>query len=281
MWLCFIQYRFATSCGSRWSRCLEVWWGTNGLVDSARNHPISPLGPESQTFIHFCFWEKFIHLHVEDLNLRADNNWFWIVFDQKYHSPFSKHPQKSKDESSIFVFLIWKTNLRNFLWIYLVFTNFESLWSSLAKYMEVSLTWFRSICFQSKSEFKQITPTLEISWGEVETLIGFLRKITTVTFSWSAQHCLWCPLFFFSRLIFLKCEERKVCTSQTKFCQHLNSCSASQGKVSVDNRSSLPIYAIGNALEYFVFWSNISKILSRRRCRVFVFLILLHKIIWP
>ena len=201
--------------------------------------------------------------------------------DQKYHSPFCKHPQKSKGESSIFVFLIWKTNLRNFLWIYLVFTNFESLWSSLAKYMEVSLTWFRSICLQSKSEFKQITPTLESSWGEVETLIGFLRKITTVTFSWSAQHCLWCPLFFFSRLIFLKCEERKVWTSQTKFCQHLDSCSAGQGKMSVDSRFSLPIYAIGNALEYFVFWSNIYEILSRRRCRVFVSLILLHKIIWP
>ena len=41
--------------------------------------------------------------------------------------------------------------------------------------------------------------------------------------------------FFPSRLMFLKCEERKVWTTQTKFCQHLESCSVGQGKASVDS----------------------------------------------
>ena len=71
-------------------------------------------------------------------------------------------------------------------------------------------------------------------------------------------------------------EEGLNLTSKTTFCQHLESCSAGQGKVSVDRRSSLPIYEIWNALEYFVFWSNTSEIQSRRRCGVFVSLILLH-----
>ena len=71
-------------------------------------------------------------------------------------------------------------------------------------------------------------------------------------------------------------EEGLNLTSKTTFCQHLESCSAGQGKVSADSRSASPIYEIGNALEYFVFWSNTSEIQSRRRCRVFVSLILLH-----
>ena len=170
--------------------------------------------------------------------------------------------------------MIWPTNLRPFLWIYPVFTNFESLWSSLTKHMEVSLTWFRSICLQSKSEFKQITPTLESSWGESRNFDWFPQKVHY----WHFLLILSALLFFLLKINVSKMwgEEGLNLTSKTTFCQHLESCSAGQGKVSVDRRSSLPIYEIWNALEYFVFWSNTSEIQSRRRCRVFVSLILLH-----
>ena len=78
----------------------------------------------------------------------------------------------------------------------------------------------------------------------------------------------------------LKCEERRAWTSY-KIMSTTRFLLNRLGKVSKDSRSSFPIYEIGNALEYFVFSSNISEIQSRRRCRVFVSLILLHKIIWP
>ena len=112
---------------------------------------------------------------------------------------------------------------------------------------------------------------------KVETLIGFLRKFT---FSWSVQHCLWFPLSFLKINISEMWGEEGL-----NFLDKIMSTSRfllnRPGKVSKDSRSSFPIYKIGNALEYFVFWSNISEIQSRRRCRVFVSLILLHKIIWP
>ena len=172
-----------------------------------------------------------------------------------------------------FCFFDTTNKLKDLLWIYPAFTNFESLWNSLTKYMEVSPLNLPSE--QIGIQTNNPNPWKFMRWKPKLWLVSSESSLSPDLFSTACDFH-----FLFSRLIFLKCEERRAWTSY-KIMSTTRFLLNRLGKVSKDSRSSFPIYEIGNALEYFVFSSNISEIQSRRRCRVFVSLILLHKITWP
>ena len=112
-----------------------VWWSQQEIIRF-------PPWAWVSSFHSFLFWgktEKFIHLQVEDLNLRAGKNWFWIGFDQKYHSPFFKHPQKSEGDilNLAFLYFWYETQTCGFFCEYIqcsqILNHFGVLWQNIWK----------------------------------------------------------------------------------------------------------------------------------------------------